>query len=311
MAIYNKENKSILKINRNTEKKKFKLNFGKKAGNQKILFRNKFNSKKKKVFDKKFLYKKNKSARIRIKITSKTFRIFESIADRRNKIIKRLVKLNSLSYSNTISRYNSFRWLKDPKLIWGLKKYRKKIESLESQGLKRKVVKRKLKIYAIALLDKQKLKSYYIGLKEFYLKNIVSEVFSKKVDALNIFITLLESRLSSFLFRTNIFRSSAQVKIFLKLGYIKVNGVVIKNPNYFLRSGDRVFFNYLPKNKISFFNNLKKKFSLFYYPTKFMEISFPLMIFLYYKNPKVSDIVYPFSINLSRILYYYNYRGLR
>jgi ribosomal protein S4 len=261
-------------------------------------------------FKKNFSYKKRQT-KSSIRVALKTFRIFEALIDRRNKIVKRLINLNTNSYNNIISRYNSFRWLKDYKLIWGLRKYKREIESQESQGLKRKVVKRKLKVYAIALLDKQKIKSYYIGLKEFYLKNIVSEVFIKRVNALNVFVMLLESRISSFLFRSNLFKSGSQIKIFLKLGYIKVNNVVMKNSNYFLNSGDKVSLAYFPKNKNVFFNNLKKKFSLFYYPTKYMEISFPLMVFLYYKSPQVSDIVYPFNVNLSRILYYYNYKGLR
>jgi len=262
---------------------------------------------------KKSLYigKKSQNLKKNVKFSNRTFRIFDSIVDRRNKIIKRLINLNVQTYNIMMFKYNSFKWLRDFKLIWGLKKYKKDVESLESQGLKRKIFKRKLKIYSIALLDKQKLKSYYSGLKEYSLKNIVSFVFSKKVNALTIFIILLESRLSSFLYRTNLFRSNTQIKIFLKLGYIKVNNIVIKKFNYFLKNGDKISFSYKPKNKLSFESNLKNKFSLFYYPTKYVEISFPLMIFLYYRAPGVIDVPYPFTINLSRILYYYNYKGLR
>jgi ribosomal protein S4 len=294
--------KKISKIGTSNRKGRSFVGMAKK--NNELFIKNRF---------KKSIYLRKKYQNlIKIKnFSNRTFRIFDSIVERRVKIVKRLINLNTYAFNTIIFKYNSFRWLKDLRLVWGLKKYKKDKESLESQGLKRKFFKRKLKIYAIALLDKQKLKSYYIGLKEYSLKEMVTFVFSKKVNSLNIFVLLLESRLLSFLQRTNLFRTNTQIKIFLKLGFVLINNVVVKNFNYFLKNGDKVSFSYIPKNKIAFASNLKKRFSLFYYPTRYIEISFSLMIFLYYRSPSLCDLVYPFTVNLSRILYYYNYKGLR
>jgi len=260
---------------------------------------------------KRFTNKNSLSLRNNIFIPFRNYRIYDSIINRRNKIVRRLSKINLNVYSSLIKNYLSFKWLKDIQLVMGLGRYKKEMDSLESRGLKRKITKRRLKIYAVALFDKQKLKGYHMGLKEFMLKNIISTVFSTKQNPLQEFMNLLESRLLSFLYRTNYFKSIVQLKIFLKLGYILVNDKVVTSPMFFLSVGDRVNITYKPKNNGLFFKNIKKKFSLFYYPSKYMEISFPLMAFLFYRKPQVSDVVYPFTINLSRILYYYNYKGLR
>jgi ribosomal protein S4 len=255
--------------------------------------------------------KRKGSLRFPIVINFKNYRIFDSIIIRRAKIVRRLGKLNLLTYHSLLKNYPSFKWLGDIFLVSGLSKYRRELESLESRGLKRKLIRRRLKVYAIALFDKQKLKGYHIGLKEYMLKNIIKSVFSNKYNPLQQFMNLLESRLISFLFRTNYFKSMIQLKIFLKLGYVYVNGKNVTSPNYFLSIGDLVTFKYVSRNKKLFFKNFKKRFSLFYYPSRYMEISFPLMVFQYYRRPFPTDVLYPFSINLSRILYYYNYRGLR
>lgn len=262
--------------------------------------------------NKNFYTKKNQlSSKNAIFIPFRNYRIFDSIINRRNKIVRRLSKINLSVYSSLIKNYISFKWLKDLNLVMGLGRYKKEMDSLESRGLKRKLGKRRLKIYAVALFDKQKLKGYHMGLKEYMLKNIVSTVFSTKQNPLQEFMNLLESRLLSFLYRTNYFKSIVHLKIFLKLGYIKVNGKEVNSPMFFLSVGDKVTISYKPKNARLFLKNIKKKFSLYYYPSKYMEVSFPLMAFLFYRKPQVSDVVYPFTVNLSRILYYYNYKGLR
>ena len=257
-----------------------------------------------------FNIKKFKKGKVikKLHFRSQQLRIINSIILRRTAVMRRLYKINKQSFETIASRYNSFAWIKDRKLIWGLNKYRHYLYNLESQGMKRKVIRRRLKIYAIALKDKKKLKNYYYGMKEYILKRIVREVFFYKTNSLKIFVYLLESQLQAFLIRTNVFRTINQIRIFLKLGLIKLNGKIIKNLRVFLNPGDIVSFDFKNnKNKDIFI----KKISLFYYPSKYIEVSFSLFKFLYYRRPNYSDIWYPFTINLSRVLSYYRYKGFK
>ena len=246
-----------------------------------------------------------------INITKKGFRVFDSIVYRRSKIIRRLRNLNLKTYNSLFLKYAGLRWVKDFKLISGLSKYKKSVESLESQGLKRKVLKRRISDFSVALQDKQKLKYFYLGLKEYKLRNIIRMVFRSKMNHLDLFIGILESRLSSFLFRINFSKNFKSLYLFIKLGFIKVNGLVIKNVNYLLKPGDVVTFNIINKNYTSFLKNFEKKMSLFYYPSSYIECSFTLLSFIFYKRPKLDEVPYFFNINLKRILYFYNYKGLK
>lgn len=247
--------------------KKFEIKSKKKFNNSKIFGVNKKNIKldKKKNY---FLKGGTKRRFTNFSISSsKIFRVYDAIVSRRSKLLKRLYKLNNKTYSSIIWRYPNFKWLKDNRIIWGLNKYRRLVNALESQGLKRKVYRKRLKSYGLALLEKQKLKNYYYGLKEYTLKKIISQVFFYKYNHLIIFATLLESRLIAFLERTCFFKTINQIKIFVKLGYVKLNGRVVKDTNLLLNIGDKISFNFSKKKNfytsISLMNFLKKKFLFF------------------------------------------------
>lgn len=262
--------------------------------------------------EKNFDRKKNISnSNMNLVITKKGFRVFDSIVYRRVKILKRLRGLNLHTYNSLYIKYPGLRWIKDFKLISGFSKYKKNVESLESQGLKRKVIRRRISDFSVALQDKQKLKYFYLGLKEYKLRNIVRTVFSSKFNHIDLFVGLLESRLSSFLFRINLSKNFKSLYMFIKLGFIRVNGILVKDINCLLKPGDVVSFNVVNKTMSSFLKNFEKKMSLFYYPSSYIECSFTLLSFIFYKRPKLDEVPYFFNINLKRILYFYNYKGLK
>lgn len=242
--------------------------------------------------------------------TRRSLRLYNSIVLRRFKIIRRLKSKYYKNFSHLLLRYPSLRWLKDKRLTFRVFRFRKVLSSLEAQGLRRKVVRRRLTPFALALFDKQKLKNFYVGLKEYKLKNILFSVFSKKSNHLDYFVGILESSLNSFLFRINISKNFYVLNSLIKRGLILVNGFKVSNPYYKLIPGDLVTLNLDSKKLIFLRKNFEKKVSLFFFPSNYVEISFSLFSFLFFKKPVISDIPYGFNINLSRILYYYNYRGL-
>lgn len=262
-------------------------------------------------FSNKILYKKKN--KLKISISNKSFRIYDSIVNRRLKILRRLKVINLYLYKMLFLKYQGLRWLKEVKLMRGFLRYKRELYFLESQGLKRKLKKRRMSNYAVALYDKQKLKNFYIGLTEYSLRNIVRSVFNIRNNHVNVFVSILESRIVNFLFRVGLSSSLFKIKTLLKNGYIKVNNKVVTNINYYLLPGDLVSYTDLLrekvlKNNMSFFS---KRISLMYYPSSYIEISFSLLNFLYYRKPNLEDIPFNFNINFNRILSFYNYKGLR
>lgn len=264
----------------------------------------------------KYKFAKNKSIKSKVSFnfnlgfTRRSLRLYNSIVLRRFKIIKRLKSKYYKNFSHLLLRYPSLRWLKDKRLTFRVFRFRKVLSSLEAQGLRRKVLRRRLTPFALALFDKQKLKNFYVGLKEYKLKNIIFSVFSKKSNHLDYFVSILESSLNSFLFRINISKNFYVLNSLVKRGLVFVNGFQILNPYYQLIPGDIVTLGLDSKKLMVLRKNFEKKVSLFFFPTNYIEISFSLFSFLFFKKPVISDIPYGFNINLSRILYYYNYRGL-
>lgn len=259
----------------------------------------------------KILYKKK--SKLNISISNKSFRIYDSIVNRRLKILRRLRVINLYLYKMLFLKYQGLRWLKEVKLIRGFMRYKREVYFLESQGLKRKGKRRRMSNYAVALYDKQKLKNFYIGLTEYSLRNIVRFVFNLRNNHVNIFVGILESRIINFLFRVGLSSSLFKIKTLLKNGFIKVNNKIVNNINYYLIPGDIVSYEdslkkRIIKNNMSFFS---KRMSLMYYPSKYIEISFSLLNFLYYRKPNLEDIPFNFNINFNRILSFYNYKGLR
>ena len=311
---YNKSNykfksqKGIFSKNNNYVIKKF----GFVANNSNI--KNKNTKFKIKFVNKNFVknkkYQKTNKQSLNLRITNKGFRVFDSIVIRRLKILKKVKKINYKTYNNLFLRYPTIKWVKDFKLVSGLSKYKKALESLESQGLRRKQENRRMSNYAVALFDKQKLKMFYLGLKEYKLKNIIKQAMLSKKDQLDVFAQLLESRLSVFIFRINFSKNFMNIFMLIRLGFVKINNKVIKNTNYILNPGDVVSFNLSSEKQIKFFNVFKKRMSLFYYPSYYIECSFELLSFIFYRKPKLEEIPYSFNLNLMRVLHFYNYKGL-
>jgi hypothetical protein len=91
------------------------------------------------ITNNKILYKKKN--KLKISISSKSFRIYDSIVNRRLKILRRLRVINLYLYKMLFLKYQGLRWLKEIKLIRGFMRYKRELYFLESQGLKRKMKK--------------------------------------------------------------------------------------------------------------------------------------------------------------------------
>jgi ribosomal protein S4 len=249
----------------------------------------------------------------KLNFTNRGFKVFDSIIHRRFKIMTRLKRIEPNLYYKLALKYQTLRWLSDYKFARNISKYKRAVWSLESQGLKRKITQRRMSNYAVSLHDKQKLKYFYLGLSEHSLKNIVRRVFDLKANRLDSFVNFLESRLITLLFRFNVSDSLKKIKTMIRLGLVVIDGKVITDINYQVEPGSLISFKddfkflYMKSKK----KVIKKRYSLFFYPSNYVEVSFPLLNFIFFRSPVVKDIPYFFNLNLGRVLFFYNNKGLR
>lgn len=138
-------------------------------------------------------------------------------------------------------------------------------------------------LYKQRLLEKQKLKSFYGFLSEKKLKIIKNLILKKNnISKLNIF---LEKKLYILLYRLNVTSSIFEAKQLIRHKKIKINNKIVTYPDYTLKKGDIVKFTS---------KNLNKK-NINILPYIEYEKNFNMFIFL--RNPKISEIKYPFKYN--------------
>ncbi len=98
--------------------------------------------------------------------------------------------------------------------------------------------RRKLTEYGMRLMEKQKLKFLYGGLRERQFKRYFEEASSTKGNTGQVLIQLLERRLDNVVYRLGIASTRKQARQFVVHGHILVNGQKVNIPSYRVDVGD-------------------------------------------------------------------------
>lgn len=100
--------------------------------------------------------------------------------------------------------------------------------------------RRKLSDYGLQLRAKQKLKGYYGGISEKQFHRTYKEAVRLKGDTSENLVGLLESRLSTVIYRMGVVPTVFASRQFVNHGHIKVNGQRVNVPSYQVKPGDVV-----------------------------------------------------------------------
>lgn len=119
------------------------------------------------------------------------------------------------------------------------------------------------------------------------------------------FISLMECKLPSFIYRTSLFSNMFESMSFIKSGGLWVNKHIVSNLYYTIKVMDFVgFFSFL-KGYIfwSFFKRIRRKAFLFLYP-KYMYISLIFFFIILLRLPSNREIINPVIIDAYKISNY-------
>lgn len=100
--------------------------------------------------------------------------------------------------------------------------------------------RRKLSDYGLQLQAKQKLKGYYGSISEKQFLRIYKEAVRLKGDTSENLVGLLESRLSTIIYRMGVVPTVFAARQFVNHGHVLVNGKRVNIPSYTLKIGDVV-----------------------------------------------------------------------
>ncbi len=100
--------------------------------------------------------------------------------------------------------------------------------------------RRKLTEYGMRLMEKQKLKFLYGGLRERQFKKYFEEASRSKGNTGQVLLQLLERRLDNVVYRLGVASTRRQARQFVSHGHILVNGQKVNIPSYRVEVGDIV-----------------------------------------------------------------------
>ena len=98
--------------------------------------------------------------------------------------------------------------------------------------------KRKLTEYGLRLMEKQKLKFLYGGIREKQFKKYFEMASKSKGNTGQVLLQLLERRLDNVVYRLGFASTRRQARQFVVHGHILVNGKKVNIPSYLVSVGD-------------------------------------------------------------------------
>ena len=214
-----------------------------------------------------------------------------------------------LSFFRSSGDFRALRLFFKPfwkRALWGI---RRPTFSLNQKYLKRLPHFRPSRsAYSLTLLEKQKLKFFYLGLKERKIRYFLKRAQRMEGGLLQNFLGLLESRLATLVYRCNYCKDIFTVLRFIRKGFFAVNGVICKDPNFELQPGD--VFSLSGRASLSIKKQCRESIHqrsfFFLLPTRYVEFSFLLLEGVFYRRPSNGEVFYPFRLNPLRVLRFYN-----
>tara|TARA_Y100000389_G_scaffold69310_1_gene65949 strand:+ start:7529 stop:8143 length:615 start_codon:yes stop_codon:yes gene_type:complete len=169
-------------------------------------------------------------------------------------------------------------------------------------GQKQSKAPRRLSNYGSQLNEKQKLRFHY-NMSEKQFKNFFKLSAKKKGDTGENFISLLESRLDSVVYRSNIAPTIFASKQLISHKHIKVNGKIVNISSYKLKIGDVVSIRDRSKEMNLIVESLEK---LERDVPEYLRLDKESKSVEVVSNASFSDVPYAFEVNINLIIEYYS-----
>lgn len=215
-------------------------------------------------------------------------------------LMKRVFKMKPSKKLNKVCLFFFNRKRRKRNFDWWKKKY----FIYEVRDL---YVKKKKYTYKKEFTDIRIAKNFYIMYTLKKLKKIVKK--AKRKDGLfeYNFISFMECKLPSFIYRASFLPNMFESMIFIKKGNIAVNKVFKSYIYYSIEVMDIITFRVWEKSFIywEFFKRLKKRAFLFFFP-KYMYISISFFFIICLYMPRKFDIINPISIDFYKASSFYS-----
>jgi ribosomal protein S4 len=229
-------------------------------------------------------------------------------------IYKKLVRLRkNVNYNNKIlTNFNRKKW--KPLLTFLFRqslrrKYRFRIFDQFNNFISR-FFKFRNKKYLFNLLSKQRFNYFYGGIRRNTVKSIIilSKKLSKKqkLPLNRVFISLLENRLDTILYRAHFVKSIREARLLIKHKHVFINSNIVITNKHIVRPGDSITISETYKKYV--IQNLKES-TLWPIPPNYLYINFKLLNIVLLNNLYSNKFLshFPFWLDINSVIHYYKY----
>ncbi len=160
---------------------------------------------------------------------------------------------------------------------------------------------RVLSLYGRQLLEKQRLKIFYL-INEAKMKNYVEMAKKAKKSAPEALIEILERRLDNVVWRAGYVPAKTMARQLVSHGHFLVNGKRMRSPSYLVEAGDIISLR--PQSRdLKPFEDLVQRWK-FYKPPSWLEINPQTLETKVLKLPSAEEI--PHNFNLGLVIDFYS-----
>lgn len=120
------------------------------------------------------------------------------------------------------------------------------------------------------------------------------------------YCSLLEGRLVSLLYRTNLLFNMFEIIAYVKRCNVMINNVLINYVNFTTAIGD--FLSFLAEKGARFRHNMYKRFktqTVLFNTPRYLYVNYKLFFAFMEKAPKLVDLVYPIKLDIYRATAFY------
>jgi len=169
------------------------------------------------------------------------------------------------------------------KNLWGLKK-KNSLNCL----LKSKINKKRVSVFGKLLNVKKSLKSFYSNIRESSFKNYINFSVKSPAKTIDKFISILESRLDSVLYRGCFVKSFHEARQLINHNYVYINGVCTNVPDKKVYYGDVIELRKKLLNQKCFAEVLLTR-SI----PNYLEVDFKISTIIFLWDSNFKNVYYP------------------
>lgn len=157
--------------------------------------------------------------------------------------------------------------------------------------------------YSSLLNEKQKLKRFYANISERQFQNLFYQAKRINGEVGSNFIALLEKRLDTILFRSNLARSFFEARLMINHGHVSVDQKIAKNSGHRINSGEIIqilpsYYKMIQLNPV--WQNMEE-----FVNTSYLELDIETFSVILIDTPTSETVEFPFEIDLEKIIRYY------